>query len=83
MKLYISGILGNMEANEPLGPPELGKDTQAPAKAEPKNPVPQLVKSKPTIVPKKPEDETPDEPFIAAYRRLGEAPFKEALYGNS
>src|ERR1700712_3787420 len=23
-----------------------------------------------------------DEPFIAAYRRLGEAPFKEALYGN-
>jgi len=25
---------------------------------------------------------SPDEPFIAAYRRLGEAPFKEALYGN-
>ncbi|RYE08804.1 MAG: nitrite/sulfite reductase [Hyphomicrobiales bacterium] len=25
--------------------------------------------------------ETADEPFIAAYRRLGEAPFKEALYG--
>src|SRR6185369_4236348 len=24
-----------------------------------------------------------DEPFIAAYRRLGEAPFKEALYGNA
>ncbi|MEO8756413.1 MAG: nitrite/sulfite reductase [Devosia sp.] len=23
-----------------------------------------------------------DEPFIAAYRRLGEAPFKEALYGD-
>jgi len=23
-----------------------------------------------------------DEPFIAAYRRIGEAPFKEALYGN-
>ena len=23
-----------------------------------------------------------DEPFLAAYRRLGEAPFKEALYGN-
>jgi sulfite reductase (NADPH) hemoprotein beta-component len=25
--------------------------------------------------------ENPDENFIAAYRRLGEAPFKEALYG--
>ena len=25
--------------------------------------------------------ESPDEPFIAAYRRLGDAPFKEALYG--
>jgi sulfite reductase (NADPH) hemoprotein beta-component len=25
--------------------------------------------------------ESPDEPFIAAFRRLGEAPFKEALYG--
>jgi sulfite reductase (NADPH) hemoprotein beta-component len=25
--------------------------------------------------------ETADEPFIAAYRRLGDAPFKEALYG--
>lgn len=25
----------------------------------------------------------PDETFIAAYRRLGDAPFKEALYGNS
>jgi sulfite reductase (NADPH) hemoprotein beta-component len=25
--------------------------------------------------------ETPDEPFLAAYRRVGEAPFKEALYG--
>ncbi len=25
----------------------------------------------------------PAEPFIAAYRRLGEAPFKEALYGNA
>ena len=25
---------------------------------------------------------SPDEPFIAAYRRLGEAQFKEALYGN-
>ena len=24
-----------------------------------------------------------DEPFIAAYRRIGEAPFKEALYGNA
>lgn len=24
-----------------------------------------------------------DEPFIAAYRRLGDAPFKEALYGNA
>jgi sulfite reductase (NADPH) hemoprotein beta-component len=24
-----------------------------------------------------------DEPFIAAYRRLGEAPFKEALYGSA
>ncbi|HEX4298427.1 MAG TPA: nitrite/sulfite reductase, partial [Devosia sp.] len=27
--------------------------------------------------------QSPDEPFIAAYRRLGEAPFKEALYGNA
>ncbi|HWA20223.1 MAG TPA: nitrite/sulfite reductase [Devosia sp.] len=27
--------------------------------------------------------ESADEPFIAAYRRLGEAPFKEALYGNA
>ncbi len=27
--------------------------------------------------------ESRDETFIAAYRRLGEAPFKEALYGNS
>jgi sulfite reductase (NADPH) hemoprotein beta-component len=27
--------------------------------------------------------ESPSEPFIAAYRRLGEAPFKEALYGNA
>jgi sulfite reductase (NADPH) hemoprotein beta-component len=27
--------------------------------------------------------ESPDEPFIAAFRRLGEAPFKEALYGNA
>lgn len=27
--------------------------------------------------------ESPDEPFIAAYRRLGDAPFKEALYGNA
>ena len=26
---------------------------------------------------------SPDEPFIDAYRRLGEAPFKEALYGNA
>jgi sulfite reductase (NADPH) hemoprotein beta-component len=26
--------------------------------------------------------ETPDEPFIDAFRRLGEAPFKEALYGQ-
>ena len=25
----------------------------------------------------------PDEPFIAAYRRLGDAPFKEALYGSA
>ncbi len=25
--------------------------------------------------------ESADEPFIAAYRRIGEAPFKEALYG--
>jgi sulfite reductase (NADPH) hemoprotein beta-component len=24
-----------------------------------------------------------DEPFITAYRRIGEAPFKEALYGNA
>ena len=23
----------------------------------------------------------PDEDFLAAYRRLGQAPFKEALYG--
>ena len=27
--------------------------------------------------------ESPDEPFIAAFRRLGEAPFKEALYGGN
>ncbi|MGN6488334.1 MAG: nitrite/sulfite reductase [Devosia sp.] len=27
--------------------------------------------------------ESPAEPFIAAYRRLGQAPFKEALYGNA
>ena len=27
--------------------------------------------------------ESADEPFIAAYRRLGDAPFKEALYGHS
>jgi sulfite reductase (NADPH) hemoprotein beta-component len=27
--------------------------------------------------------ETPEEPFIAAYRRLGETPFKEALYGHA
>jgi sulfite reductase (NADPH) hemoprotein beta-component len=27
------------------------------------------------------ERQSPDEPFIAAFRRLGEAPFKEALYG--
>ncbi|KFC66284.1 Sulfite reductase (NADPH) hemoprotein beta-component [Devosia sp. LC5] len=27
--------------------------------------------------------ESADESFIAAYRRLGEAPFKEALYGNA
>jgi sulfite reductase (NADPH) hemoprotein beta-component len=26
--------------------------------------------------------ESPDEPFIAAFRRLGEAPFREALYGQ-
>ena len=26
--------------------------------------------------------ESADETFIAAYRRLGDAPFKEALYGN-
>ena len=25
--------------------------------------------------------ESADEPFIAAYRRIGDAPFKEALYG--
>lgn len=25
--------------------------------------------------------ETPEEPFLAAYRRLGDKPFKEALYG--
>ena len=24
---------------------------------------------------------TPDETFLAAYRRVGETPFKEALYG--
>jgi sulfite reductase (NADPH) hemoprotein beta-component len=27
--------------------------------------------------------QSPDESFISAYRRLGEAPFKEALYGNA
>ncbi|SFZ82722.1 sulfite reductase (NADPH) hemoprotein beta-component [Devosia enhydra] len=27
--------------------------------------------------------QTPDEPFISAYRRLGDAPFKEALYGTA
>jgi sulfite reductase (NADPH) hemoprotein beta-component len=27
--------------------------------------------------------EGPEEPFIAAYRRLGKAPFKEALYGHA
>ncbi len=27
--------------------------------------------------------ESADEPFIVAYRRLGDAPFKEALYGNA
>ncbi|RUT33148.1 nitrite/sulfite reductase [Arsenicitalea aurantiaca] len=27
--------------------------------------------------------ETPDEPFIATVRRLGDAPFKEALYGTT
>jgi sulfite reductase (NADPH) hemoprotein beta-component len=27
--------------------------------------------------------ESPEEPFIAAFRRLGEAPFKEALYGSA
>jgi sulfite reductase (NADPH) hemoprotein beta-component len=27
--------------------------------------------------------ESPAEPFIAAYRRLGDAPFKEALYGTA
>jgi len=27
--------------------------------------------------------ESPDEPFIAAFRRLGETPFKEALYGSN
>jgi sulfite reductase (NADPH) hemoprotein beta-component len=27
--------------------------------------------------------QSPDEPFIAAYRRLGDAPFKEALYGTA
>ena len=26
--------------------------------------------------------DSPDEPFIAAFRRVGEAPFKEALYGR-
>ena len=27
--------------------------------------------------------ESPNEPFIAAFRRLGKEPFKEALYGNA
>ena len=27
--------------------------------------------------------DTPDEDFLAAYRRLGQAPFKEALYGTA
>jgi sulfite reductase (NADPH) hemoprotein beta-component len=27
--------------------------------------------------------QSPEEPFIAAFRRLGEAPFKEALYGGN
>ncbi|HET8728007.1 MAG TPA: nitrite/sulfite reductase, partial [Alphaproteobacteria bacterium] len=27
--------------------------------------------------------QSPEEPFIAAYRRLGDAPFKEALYGTA
>ncbi len=27
--------------------------------------------------------ESPAEPFIAAFRRIGEGPFKEALYGNA
>jgi sulfite reductase (NADPH) hemoprotein beta-component len=27
--------------------------------------------------------ESPDEPFIAAFRRIGKEPFKEALYGNA
>ena len=27
--------------------------------------------------------ERDDETFLAAYRRIGEAPFKEALYGNA
>jgi sulfite reductase (NADPH) hemoprotein beta-component len=27
--------------------------------------------------------QTPEEPFIAAYRRLGKEPFKEALYGTA
>lgn len=27
--------------------------------------------------------QSPEESFVAAYRRLGEAPFKEALYGNA
>ena len=27
--------------------------------------------------------ESPSEPFIAAFRRLGKEPFKEALYGNA
>jgi sulfite reductase (NADPH) hemoprotein beta-component len=27
--------------------------------------------------------ESPDEPFIAAFRRIGEAPFKDALYGRA
>lgn len=51
-----------MEAHEPLGPPELGKDPK-PADSGTTNPVPQLVRSKPTMLPQKPADETPDEPF--------------------
>ena len=27
--------------------------------------------------------ETPQEDFLAAYRRVGDAPFKEALYGTA